>query len=246
MSSCVDSTRARSPRKSFFSAVPHELQDDHRLKPRDILTIASILRFARSKNWASMSNRTLASMGRCTERTIQLSLARLEAAGWIRRTPSSADIGSSTGRLIYLTWREGATDCAPPVTGIAPPAPSSVAPELEEQERERKTAPMGLDSPGPDGQTKDGPAPPINAIPTTTTASPSAPLPVELLDYQALGWLDRPVSDPLRQIAEKALAGRMAGPAASRGVVQASKDPRSLLGHPGTLAGMLGRHLGGH
>jgi hypothetical protein len=224
----LDSTRADFPRKSFFSAVPHNILDDPRLTPRDILVIASILRFARQKNWASMSNRTLANLCRCGERTVQLCLARIEAAGWILRKSTTVDIGSNTGRLIYLTWRTAEPDCAPPKAAIAPPAMSPVAPEVREQEREEKPAPLGLGSPGPVGQTKTGPTP---------ASDP--------LDYAALGWLDRPASDPLRKIAEKALAARLAGPVAVETSRKPSGSSRSLLRAPGGLAGMLGRQLGG-
>jgi hypothetical protein len=226
--SCVDSTRLAPAVKEHFSAVLNRLQDDPRLKPRDIFVIASILRFARQKNWASMSNRTLANLGRCTERTIQLSLARLEAAGWIIRKSTTADIGSNTGRLIYLCWRPGETASTPPKAAIAPPAPTPIAPEVEQQEREEKPAPQSLDGSGPDGQTKTEPTPPSDP-----------------LDYAALGWLDRPASDPLRRIAEKTLAARLVGPTLNGSVVQAIKSPQPLLRTPGTLARMLGRQLGG-
>ncbi|WZP01095.1 hypothetical protein EP7_005539 (plasmid) [Isosphaeraceae bacterium EP7] len=224
--SYVDSTRLAPPVKDHFSAVLNRLQDDPRLKPRDILTVASILRFARAKSWASMSNQTLAGMGRCGERTIQLSLARLEAAGWIRRKSTTADIGSSTGRLIYLSWRPGETPCASTAPAVAPPPTPSIAPEVKGQKKEEKPAPLSLDGSGPGQPTKAGP---------TLSSDP--------LDYAALGWLDRPASDPLRKIAEKALASRMAGPPAPGLGRKASVPSRSLLRAPGSLAGMLGRQL---
>jgi hypothetical protein len=235
MLSYVDSTRAAAPRKSFFSAVPNDLQDDLRLKPRDIQVVASILRYARQKNWASMSNRTLANHGRCGERTIQLSLARLEATGWIRRKSTSADIGSSTGRIIYLAWRSGEMPCAPPASSVAPPPPSSIAPEVEEQKSERKPAPRSLDGSGPGPQTGGD-------APTTLLANP--PLPAGPPDYVALGWLDRPATDPLRKIAEKALAARLAGPPATASAMKRPSIPGARPPMPpGTLAVRLGRAL---
>ena len=224
----VDSTRAAAARKPFFSALPHDLQDDHNLRPRDILTVASILRFARAKPWASMCNRTLASMGRCSERTIQLSLARLEAAGWIRRQTSDAPAAGRTGRLVYLNWRTCETHCAPPPTAVAPPPVAPIAPELKGQREKEKPAPAGSGSPGPDRQTEE--ARPVESS--------------EVVDYAALGWLDRPASDPLRQIAEKALAARLAGPQRPEPTGSASPVHRPLMGPPRTLAGMLGRSLG--
>ena len=104
---------------------------------------------------------------------------------------------------------------------IAPLPVQSVAPELESEGRERKTAPVGLNSPGPAETVEDrGP-----------------------LDYAALGWLDRPESDPLRKIAERALAARLAPPVVPP-VGKPARPLRSLLGPPRTLAGMLGRQLG--
>jgi hypothetical protein len=216
--SCVDSTRAVAPVQEHFSAVPNRIQDDARLKPRDLVTIAGILRYARQKPWASMSNRALCTHGRCEERTIQYSLDRLERAGWIRRRACPDAPGSRSGRLIYLTWRTPDADCTPPPRPAAPPPVPAIAPELESEVRERKTAPAGLGSPGPEEKAGDrGP-----------------------LDYAALGWLDRPESDPLRRIAEKALAARLGPPAPAK----PARPPRSLLGPPRTLAGMLGRQLG--
>ncbi|CAN0491778.1 unnamed protein product, partial [Phaeothamnion confervicola] len=81
------------------------IAEDPRLLPRDLATVAGILKFARTRAWASMSNQTLANLGRCSKRTIQLSLARLEAAGWIKRVETDAEIGSATRRVVYLTWR---------------------------------------------------------------------------------------------------------------------------------------------
>ncbi|WZP01257.1 hypothetical protein EP7_005663 (plasmid) [Isosphaeraceae bacterium EP7] len=80
---------------------------------------------------------------------------------------------------------------------------------------------MGLNSPGPAEKAGDrGP-----------------------LDYATLGWLDRPESDPLRRIAEKAMAARLGPPPASD-AGKPARPARSLLGPPRTLAGMLGRQLG--
>jgi hypothetical protein len=224
--SCVDSTRRAPAVKDHFSAIPNRLQDDPRLTPRDIAVVAAILRYARAKTWASMSNRTLASHCRCGERTVQLCLARLQACGWITRTPCH-DAPGASGRLVYLNWRRAETDCAPPAKAVAPPAAQLIAPEVEGQKREDEPAPRSLDGSGPGRQTEAGPTPPPDP-----------------LDYAALGWLDRPANDPLRKIAEKALAARLAGPPSPRGVDQAVRPSRSLLRAPGSLAGMLGRQLG--
>ncbi|WZP01258.1 hypothetical protein EP7_005664 (plasmid) [Isosphaeraceae bacterium EP7] len=121
MTSQVDSTRTATGVKEHFSAVPNRLQDDARLKPRDLMTIAGILRYARSKHWASMSNRALCTHGRCEERTIQYSLDRLERSGWIRRVACPDAPGSRSGRLIYLTWRSPDADCPPPRGPLHPP-----------------------------------------------------------------------------------------------------------------------------
>jgi DNA-binding MarR family transcriptional regulator len=227
MLSCVHSTRLLAPCKaSYFSALTNDIQDDPRLKPRDLQVYAALLRFARQKGWASVGNKSLASLCRCTPRTIQTSLARLEAAGWVHRVATADAPGSASGRVVYLRPREMAD--APPVKPTTPPPVKSAAPESEEQENKREPAPLGLGSPGPGRQTEDRPTPP---------AGP--------LDYAALGWLDRPASDPLRRIAEKALASRLAGPPPIGNADQPARPPRSIPGAPGSLAGMLGRQLGG-
>ncbi|WZP01152.1 hypothetical protein EP7_005605 (plasmid) [Isosphaeraceae bacterium EP7] len=228
MLSCVDSTRLAPAVKDHFSALPNRLQDDPRLKPRDLATIAAILRYARAKHWASMSNHALADHGRCSERSIQYSLARLEHSGWISREACDDAPGSRSGRIIYLNWRRPETPCTPDLKTASPQPVLPVAPEVDSEEREEKPAHLSLDGSGPDGQMKTGPT----------------PLP-DPLDYAALGWLDRPASDPLRKIAEKALASRMAGPPAPGSGRKASVPSRSLLRAPGSLAEMLGRQLGG-
>ena len=176
--SYVDCTRptARSkPKVPFFSAVPHHVQDDPRLKARDIQTLASILRFARSKDWASMGNRTLAGMGRCSERTIQSSLSRLEKAGHIRREDDASGRFAS-GRLIYLIWRGGEIPDTPRVKSASSPGVKSLAPELDPQGiRKGEAGPVGLGSPGPvRGETEAKPPGPQAPPEPASVAMPEA------------------------------------------------------------------------
>jgi hypothetical protein len=226
--SCVDSTRHAPAVKDHFSAIPNRLQDDPRLKPRDLATVAAILRYARAKDWASMSNHALANHGRCGERSIQYSLARLEAAGWISRQACDDAPGSRSGRIIYLNWRRRETPCTPGVKAASPRPVHPVAPELESEERKENPAPLSLDGSGPGPQTDGGPT-----------------LPSDPLDYAALGWLDRPAADPLRKIAEKALAARVKGPTAPETHRVAPYDRRLLPRAPGGMVVMLGRQLDG-
>ncbi|MEJ7637536.1 MAG: helix-turn-helix domain-containing protein, partial [Singulisphaera sp.] len=68
---------------------------DRRLKPLDVLLVAVLLRYARSKSvcWASVP--TLAGdVGRCV-RMVQYSLKRLQMAGWLRFEADS----NPTGRV---------------------------------------------------------------------------------------------------------------------------------------------------
>lgn len=221
MLSTVHSTRTHVDRKAFFTQVPDALAEDPRLKTRDVTTVMGILRFARAKSWASMGNATLASMGRCTPRTIQLSLARLEAAGWIRRVETEAEIGSVTRRLIYLVWRESAANCAPPAPTIAPPPLKPIAPEPDTQENQTRTAGEALNGPRPDPQTSTlAPSPP--RTPSKAPARPVTPRSACLPRYPTYrkadpmpadpelfrDWLSKPVGDPLRLMAERTLAGK--------------------------------------
>jgi hypothetical protein len=123
----------RRPRRPY-SPVPHDLRKDPRLKCRDIAVAAALLAFARDKPTCWPSNARLAAETGCRSvRTIQASLARLRAAGWIHVEQGASN---PTGRLITLVWR--AEECAPPAPPVAPRAVHAVAPESPSAEKQKK------------------------------------------------------------------------------------------------------------
>jgi hypothetical protein len=97
-----------------FSAVPHELRKDPRLRPRLktrlVTVVAALLEYARDKAWCNPTNRTLAADCGCCPRTVQLALADLRDTGWLRIEQGPG------GRVIWLTWRE-----APPRNDVHVP-----------------------------------------------------------------------------------------------------------------------------
>lgn len=117
-----------------FAALPHALRKDPRLSDKAVLLAAALLEYARNKTFCWPSNQRLAQDLRCSPRTVQLALAQLKVAGWVR-----IELGAEnpTGRLIRLAWREG--PCASPPLPVAPPPVPRVAPE-EDRERERNPA----------------------------------------------------------------------------------------------------------
>src|SRR5437763_4721 len=101
-----------------FAALPHALRRDPALRGHDkaVLLAAALLEYARGKPSCWVSNRRLAEDLGCTPRTIQLALAALRGAGWVR-----VELGTDTptGRRLVLVWREA--DCAPPSLPVAHP-----------------------------------------------------------------------------------------------------------------------------
>lgn len=92
---------ARGNNPLSFSAVPHELILDKRLIATDVRLVGLLLVYARDKVGCWPSVPTLAkAMGVCV-RTIQYSIKRLVAAGWVKT--ENAD--NPTGRVFTLVWR---------------------------------------------------------------------------------------------------------------------------------------------
>ena len=87
-----------------FSALPHELRKDPRLKGNRtaIVLAAALLEYARSKPSCYPSNARLAAdLGVC-QQTIRNALAALVAAGWVKVVLGS---DQPNGRTIWLCWR---------------------------------------------------------------------------------------------------------------------------------------------
>lgn len=189
------STRPAQPRP--FAAVPHDLAADLRLKPLDVRLAAVLLRYARAKASCWPGVKALAAdVGRC-ERTVQYSLKRLAAVGWIEFAPDP----NPTGRLIVLTWRK---PVAPPRCNSRTDEPASkaqaVAPECRTGDKEKPSA-LGLEGPPPAKQEPERP-------------STHAEL---ALEYESLGWLAKPPGDPLRALAERSLQRTLERPAGEPG-----------------------------
>lgn len=108
-----------------FSAVPHDIIRDRRLIPGDVVLVGVLLAYARDKAFCWPSVATMMADTRKARRTVQLSLARLKRAGWIAEQPGD----NPTGRVLILTWRQGAQPAArvgrnpAPSRGAQPPTP---------------------------------------------------------------------------------------------------------------------------
>jgi hypothetical protein len=130
-----------------FAALPHDLREDPALRGRDKapLLAAALLEYARGKTSCWPSNRRLAEDLGCSPRTVQLALADLRRAGWVR-----VELGADTptGRRIVLMWREA--DCAPSPAPVAPPQAPAVAPEVRRgREGDRPGGGSGREGPPP-------------------------------------------------------------------------------------------------
>lgn len=135
--------RTRSSNPLPFAALPHALVDDPRLKAIDLVVVLVLLRFARAADHAWPAVKTIALGVRRSRRTVQQSLRRLEAAGWLAAEPSD----NRTGRVLVLLWRRGAAVDGRPAPVVAPPVATAVAPESETQTEGKVLAPARL-SPG--------------------------------------------------------------------------------------------------
>jgi DNA-binding Lrp family transcriptional regulator len=116
----VDCTRPAGRGKGNlpYAAPPHDLVADPRLTPTDVRVASALMFWARSKAECWPSDRTIGKRVGRSPGTVQRSLRRLEAAGWIRREKTGAN---RTGRLIVLAWRRaGARPLPAPMIG--PPA----------------------------------------------------------------------------------------------------------------------------
>ena len=114
-----------------FAALPLDAIRDPRMIGTDVHLLGALLAYARAAATCWPSVATLGQDIRRSRRTVQLSLARLRAAGWVAERPAD----NATGRVLVLCWREGAQspppewkmqrekECAPPGEGQKPKAP---------------------------------------------------------------------------------------------------------------------------
>lgn len=206
--------RSRVSDSTFtYSAVPHAVLRDRRLLPVDVLLVGVLLAYARDKATCWPSVRSLmAEIGK-SRRTVQMSLRRLKAAGWVAEEPAD----NATGRVLVLAWRRGAQPVASQGrNAIAPPPAQSVAPEWKNQ-REEKVLSLS----GGEGEKQQ-------SIGTMTEAD-------RLAFFSEAGWLNRPPGDLLRRLAERRIASALGAPASqpltptTRPRYRSSRGPRRLL-----------------
>jgi hypothetical protein len=118
----ADTPRRGEPLGFKFDPVHRGLREDvqpGRLKPIDVLVIAILLSFRRHRKdscWACKA--TVAARLYRSPKTVQRSLARLEACGWIRQAavpvPDPDEPRNRTGWRIVFTWLAGpASDFGP-------------------------------------------------------------------------------------------------------------------------------------
>ena len=119
----VDCMRLAGERKGNlpYSAAPHDLVADPRLSPTDVRVAAALLFWARSKAVCWPADRSIGSRVGRSVGTVQRSLRRLEAAGWITREKSTAN---RTGRLIRIAWRSAGARPLPAPMSDPPVAPA--------------------------------------------------------------------------------------------------------------------------
>ena len=118
-----------------FAAVPHALLADRRLAPNAKALAGILLRFARKRDHAWPSLRTLGALLGLGRRAVQLNLRRLKVTGWIGEEPAA----NRTGRILVLLWRRSgmvspgptARSAAEPAPRIAPPRPARPRPLTE-------------------------------------------------------------------------------------------------------------------
>ena len=120
----VDCTRPSGGRKGVlpYSALPHDLVADHRLSPTDVRVAAALMFWARGKDHCWPSDGTIGARVGRSPGTVQRSLRRLEAAGWIAREKTTAN---RTGRLIVLAWRRAGARPLTPVAQRGPGRPGA-------------------------------------------------------------------------------------------------------------------------
>jgi hypothetical protein len=230
--------RQGQPTARPFAALPHDLIADKRLKATDVRLAGVLLRYARAKATCWPSVATLGLDLLRSRRTVQTSLRRLEAAGWISTRPAP----NPTGREFVMVWREQAEDDArdrrrlaeqlpysqglPSARGAQSPArggrdlapargAQSPAPELRPEREKREGSALA------GGQTKASERPMTHA---------------ELLAwYGDVGWLKLPASDPLRRIAERALERAVKAPGGAENCFGSRGRPSG----PGFLTGIV-------
>ncbi len=107
-----------------LSIIPAGAVTDQRLEGRDLQVLALLGSHTDTDGWCFRSQATMARQIGCGRATVQRSLDRLEAAGWLARRAETRDDGGTTVNAyrVVLDVAE-AGDPDPCLTGEAPPRP---------------------------------------------------------------------------------------------------------------------------
>jgi hypothetical protein len=200
--------RQGGPRSSCalaYAALPHDLVEDTRLTSTDVRVAAELLKYARNKDHAWPCAETIGKAIGLGKRAVQLSLARLEATGWIERVWRYRTTTSGRPRrvrVIVLRWRSDplfnpppkrATDCTAEMSGFAPRVAQTVALESENRVVEGDVRNENAEN-SPISQRFDSEPPSLAALPELAEGNPAA-APVEALSEPA----EAPVAPPAQR-----------------------------------------------
>ena len=176
-----------------FVPLPRAALRDPRLTATDKALLAAILEVARNDVSCYPAVSTLAAAIKKSVRTVQYSLRRLVAAGWIRSVP---DPTNATGRRLVLLWRSQpdlpippiSPPVAPPVQAPAPPPVQPAAPNIRRDEdrryvtRSRTHQSLASSLGGPLNPTQPSPVP-VLPSPESPQPAPESPRTAQSAPY---------------------------------------------------------------
>jgi DNA-binding MarR family transcriptional regulator len=94
---------------SGWAKLPHSIVADARLTAVDVRVLAALLYWARTKDWCTPCDGSIAARaGGISPGTVQRSLRRLASLGLIRRDQVPPSDQNRTGRVLRLLWRTSA------------------------------------------------------------------------------------------------------------------------------------------
>ena len=169
-----------------WAMLPHSIAADARLTAVDIRVALALLYFARSRSTCTPCDRSIGDRaGGISPGTVQRSLRRLEALGYIRREAVAPTDANRTGRVLHLLWKTGGATVGERPAGHRRVAPRSPARDKENVVVEEKNSRIETDSTlrsRPDQFTQ---------APTITTPDTQAPTAVPIgalpFDLRAIG-----------------------------------------------------------
>ena len=137
---CASASKPQVPIRPY-ARVPHDIAADPRVSQTDLRVLAALLYYARDTLVcrpcdASIGQRVCRSPG-----TIQRSLRRLEAIGYIAREAVQPSDENRTGRLIHLLWCEPDWPRPipdPPNASARPPKRQRDPPNASARQRKRR------------------------------------------------------------------------------------------------------------